>query len=127
MRTCAEYDANIQLYVDGELTGDECENLLSHVGKCTKCGQALKEAEVFSLRIRRARPSATAPESLRVAVMQAIQHAERPRIEPLVTPKRATPFSVWSAVAIAAVLTVGVGSAFMYQRHQQNKAGATED
>jgi anti-sigma factor RsiW len=124
VRTCAECEANIQLYIDGELTGEECEDFLSHVGKCVQCSQALKEAEALSLRVRSARPSVTAPNSLRVAVMRAIQNAERTRIEPGVTAKQTTPISAWSAAAIAAVLTLGVGSVFMYQRHQQNEAGA---
>jgi anti-sigma factor RsiW len=123
MRTCAECEANIQLYVDGELAGKECEDLLSHVGKCAQCSQALKEAEALSLRIRRARPLVTAPDSLRISVMRTIQDAERTGIEPPVTLKQRTPFGAWSAAAIAAVLTLVVGSVFLYQRHQQNEAG----
>ena len=78
----------------------------------------------MSLRIRRARPLVTAPDSLRVAVTRAIEHGERTRIDPLATAKQTTPISAWSAAAIAAVLTLSVGSLLMYQRHQQNEAAA---
>ena len=123
MRTCAGCEVNIQLYVDGELIGEEREEFLFHVRNCIQCNRALHEAEAFSLRIRQARPLLTAPDTLRETVMRAMQRAERTpsKLQPALTTKSA--LSVWSSAAIAAMLTLTAGSLLVYQWHRQRDAG----
>jgi predicted anti-sigma-YlaC factor YlaD len=75
MKGCPEFEVSIQLYVDGELTGEEHDDLLFHVKSCSFCREAMQEAESFSQLIRAARPAVVAPDSLRAAVLRQMQQA----------------------------------------------------
>ncbi len=70
MSSCIDYYAKIQLYVDGELTQQEEEELLQHVADCAGCTQALQSAQSFAARLRSARPPVMASASLREAVLR---------------------------------------------------------
>jgi len=122
MSSCAEYYSEIQLYVDGELTKEECDELFSHLENCADCRNALKEAESRSSLIRAARPSVTAPESLRSAVLLKIREAQSTTSGPtLVKHKTRRSTRVWSLAGIAAALAlVAVGGLAFYGRVRAN-------
>ena len=120
MSSCSEHYARIQLYVDGELAKDEREYLFSHLENCAECQQFLEEAEAFSLRIRAARPSSSAPESLRSAVMSKMQETRgpaRPTVVPIKSPRT---IRLWPLTAVAAALAVFAVGLFAFHSHQQN-------
>ena len=125
MRACTKHDVEIQLYVDGELKGDECEDFLSHVANCAQCSQSVREAEAFSLRIRAARPLVAAPDSLRMTVMRAMQHTKHtPSESHFIPQKTSLSRRVWFLAAVTVVLGLVVGGTLVYQRDQRNNAGA---
>lgn len=117
MKRCTEYEVNIQLYVDGELTGEERDEFLSHVRNCTSCREAVEEAETFSQRIRAARPAVAASDSLRTAVLRQIEQAEAVRSGPRLVPR-----PLWSLTAAAAILILVAGSFLVSRRRQENQA-----
>jgi anti-sigma factor RsiW len=125
VRTCSEHDVEIQLYVDGELKGDECEDFLSHVANCAQCSQSVREAKAFSLQIRAARPLVAAPETLRMTVVRVMQDTKRTPSEPHVIPHQTSPSRrVWFLAAVTVVLGLVVGGTLVYQRDPQNNAGS---
>jgi anti-sigma factor RsiW len=123
MKTCTEYDANIQLYVDGELTGEERVEFLSHLENCPPCCQALREAESFSQQIRAARLAVTASASLRAAVLRQIQQAEAARNRPSLVPRRTPDRCLWSLTAAVGVLILVAGGLLVNRERQANQAG----
>lgn len=122
MSSCTEYCARIQLYVDGELAKEESEDLFFHLENCAECRQFLEEAEAYSSRIRAARPSITAPDSLRTAVLSKMQEARSaagPTLVPLKVPKAAR---FWPLTAVAAALVVVAISLFVLHGHRRGNA-----
>ena len=71
MSTHDEHIANILLYLDNELRGQELEYLLAHLGNCTDCRRLLEEERALSNLLHRTRPLYTAPESLRARIAAA--------------------------------------------------------
>ncbi|AXC13376.1 hypothetical protein ACPOL_4099 [Acidisarcina polymorpha] len=120
MNSCDEFYGNVQLYVDGELTPEEGEHLFSHMETCELCRQCLAEAEAYSSRIRAARPSLTAPDSLRASVLRRMQAAESQRARPMQAPRQRTSTSrLWSVGAIAALLAIFAASVLSYYQQRQ--------
>jgi anti-sigma factor (TIGR02949 family) len=125
MKGCAEYEISIQLYIDGELTGQEQDEFLSHVKNCPACREAMQEAEAFSRRIRAARPAAAAPASLRAAVSRQMQQVEAVRKRPHLLPAARPDRRLWSLTVAAAALILVVGGLLVNRRRQENQAETT--
>jgi anti-sigma factor RsiW len=122
MKGCAEHELSIQLYIDGELTGEEQAEFLSHVKNCPACREAMQEAEAFSRRIRAARPAVTASASLRAAVSRQMQQAEAVRKRPHLLPSARPHRQMWSVTAAAAILILVVSGLLVNRRQQENQA-----
>lgn len=120
MSSCSEYHARIQLYIDGELAKDEREYLFFHLENCAPCRQFLDETEAFSSRIRAARPSASAPDSLRSSVMSKMQEAHSHALPTLVPSKSPKATRLWPITAVAAALAAVAIGLFVFHGRQQN-------
>jgi mycothiol system anti-sigma-R factor len=66
-----EHRANILLYLDNELRGQDIENFLAHLDNCADCRKLLEEERALSNLLHRTRPLYTAPESLRARIAVA--------------------------------------------------------
>ena len=73
MKGCDSYDATIQLYLDHELTGQDLENFRAHLEECEACRTELEAQARLSALLHRSRPLYSAPDTLRVRVMQAAE------------------------------------------------------
>jgi anti-sigma factor RsiW len=122
MKGCAECDTIIQLCIDGELSGEERDEFLSHVKSCSACREAMREAEAFSRRIRAARPAVAASPSLRAAVSRQMQQVEAVQKGPHLLPAARPDRRLWSLAAAAAVLILLVGGLLVSRRRQENQA-----
>jgi anti-sigma factor (TIGR02949 family) len=80
MTGCDDYGANIQLFLDRELSGRELEVFRVHLEDCETCRADLEAAEELSHLLRRSRPLYAAPDALRRQVMQTTE------LVPLSTP-----------------------------------------
>lgn len=67
-----EQSANIPLYHDGELTGQDLEDFLKHLAGCPDCELQLEEEQSLSNLLRRSRLLYAAPEALRSRVVAAV-------------------------------------------------------
>lgn len=123
MTNCAENQIRIQLFVDGELSPSEVQELLRHTETCADCEHALLEAENFARRIRAARPEAGAPESLRQRLRERLAEEQRREGIEAKPIARVSPWRSWVAFAMAAMLLVGIGSAFLLY-HRSNRPSA---
>jgi mycothiol system anti-sigma-R factor len=121
--SCTEYQANIQLYVDGELTGEELEEFRAHLARCTECRKAVQEEESFSRLIRAARPPVVAPESLRSAALKSIEQARVMQSGQEFVARRTRPiFRAWSMAAAAAIVLFVIASVAVLRQRRQNEA-----
>src|SRR5258708_20440814 len=73
MKGCDDYSANIQLYFDKELSGQDVEEFRAHIEECPVCRTELKAEEELSGLLHRSRPFYSAPDALRKRVMQAAE------------------------------------------------------
>jgi len=71
MKGCEDYSANIQLYVDKELRGQDLEEFRAHLETCAACEQELAAEEELSRLLHDTRPLYIAPQALRDRIMQA--------------------------------------------------------
>jgi mycothiol system anti-sigma-R factor len=71
MKSCDEYAANIQLYLDKELSGQELEEFRAHLTTCVSCREELAAEEELSSVLYRSRPLYSASDALRDRVRQA--------------------------------------------------------
>jgi len=71
MKSCDEYGANIQLYLDKELSGQELEEFRAHLATCASCREELATEEELSSLLYRSRPLYSASDELRARVRQA--------------------------------------------------------
>jgi anti-sigma factor (TIGR02949 family) len=75
---CREFEQLTPLFLDGELTDAEADELVAHAEGCTSCAETLEREQRFhSLLRQRLRPTAAPPE-LRRAVMQEMRRTRRP-------------------------------------------------
>jgi mycothiol system anti-sigma-R factor len=70
MTGCSDFGANVELYLDNELSGRELEEFRSHLEECETCRADLAIGEKLSDLLRRSRPLYYAPEALRDRVAQ---------------------------------------------------------
>lgn len=68
---CDENNANIQLYVDNELTGDALEAFQAHLETCPDCQKEVEAAKELLKMLHRSRPLYSAPDLLRDRIIQA--------------------------------------------------------
>ncbi len=66
-----EHRANILLYLDNELSGQDIEGFLAHLDNCADCRRLLEEERALSNLLHRTRPLYTAPEPLRTRIAAA--------------------------------------------------------
>jgi anti-sigma factor RsiW len=100
MNACEERIASIDLYLDGELRGDELEAFNRHLEECSSCRKELAERRRFIEQVRAARPLYTPSAKFRaemaalLAAPAPISRSERePRDARVIVRKRHTP--VW--------------------------------
>ena len=93
-----DYGVMIQLLVDDELAGLERESLISHIIDCPNCQKELKEAQVFSARVRSARPQVEAPEGLREKILSNVNNSSSQSIR-----------AYWRPLAAAAMFVIARG------------------
>jgi anti-sigma factor (TIGR02949 family) len=72
MKGCDDQRANIPLYLDHELSGQELEDFRLHLRECEHCSTELKMEQELSELLRRSKPLYTAPESLRARVASTL-------------------------------------------------------
>ena len=73
MSRCEEHTADILLYLDNALTGQELEDFRAHLAVCANCWERLEEELALSSLLRKARPLYLAPEALRARVAAAAE------------------------------------------------------
>ncbi len=137
MKGCDDYGANIQLYLDKELTGQDLEEFHAHLEECPACRNQLEAEEELSDLLHRSRPLYSAPDALRKRVMRAAElfpstatHAPvrlRKRIakvlgRPLQSARRLS----WPAL-VAAILLVAVGLLLVPGILRQSRANNYRD
>jgi len=89
MDPCLKHDADVQRYIDNELTGRKLESFLAHLKTCDKCRKRVEQERALSGILRKSRPLYSAPRDLRNRVAATLnQHLEsdlkpRPRREGL--------------------------------------------
>src|SRR5579872_2296838 len=72
---CAELFQS-QAFIDGELTGPEADAAERHIAGCPHCQAFCEEAAALSDQIRSYVPRYTAPDRLRLRVLEAISAAD---------------------------------------------------
>jgi mycothiol system anti-sigma-R factor len=76
MKDCGgDYGANIELYLDKELSGPELEEFRAHLEVCAACQAQLEEGEEFLRLLHRSRPLYHAPDALRDRVMRTMERS----------------------------------------------------
>ncbi len=73
MSNCNDCQMGIQRYVGEDLEPEQRDILFSHIKHCQSCRDFLEQERELSIRIRKARPSITAPDSLRSTVEQRVR------------------------------------------------------
>jgi anti-sigma factor RsiW len=73
MMGCNEYGANIQLFLDKELSGREIEEFRTHLKECETCGVEFEAIEELSHLLHQSRPLYAAPDALRRQVMRTTE------------------------------------------------------
>lgn len=125
--------ANIPLYLDHELSGQELEDFRFHLRDCDHCTTELATEQELSELLHRSKPLYTAPESLRIRVASTLaQQTLTPipvsrgwlrRIADVLVPSSISGSRLpnWRAVAVGLGLVV-VGFAFVPSVLQQVRA-----
>lgn len=111
MGSCNEYQAKIYPYLDNELTGEERADLESHLNTCAVCKREMEEVSAFTQRVRAARPSIAAPESLKDAVARKLHEAQMASpgsVFPSPVKRRSHVLS-WATTAAAAAILIVAG------------------
>ena len=118
MSHCEAYISRIDLYLDGELTGDELDIFNRHVSDCTSCQEMLSERRQFFEQIRAAGPLHVASPELRarVAALMAGQPGRAPalggQLEGISTKERGRSWFSWLGIRpIPAAVACGLAVA----------------
>jgi len=82
MSRCASYFSRIDLYLDGELRGEELQVFNDHVNECPSCRRELTERRRFLEQIRVARPLYTPSAEFRAEMAGLLASPVRPAIVP---------------------------------------------
>jgi len=121
MTGCDDYGANVQLFLDRELSGRELEEYRAHLEECETCRVDLEAAEELSHLLRRSRPLYSAPDALHRKVIQTTElfpsstpyappHLRKRVLKVLAQPLQTARRSVlrWPILVAAILLLVGV-------------------
>jgi anti-sigma factor RsiW len=121
MSSCDQYQVQILLYLDGELSGEEGVRFRKHLAVCDRCWKQIEEEQALSNLLHRSSPLYSAPDVLytRVAAVRAKEaHAVTPApearanliLQPPLKPSQniESPPLLWKS-AIAAVLAITLG------------------
>jgi mycothiol system anti-sigma-R factor len=99
MKGCDDYSATIQLYLDRELSGQDLEDFQAHLKECEACRTELEEHERLSALLQRSRPLYSAPDALRVRVMQGAESLPSTSTHPAVRLRKLIAPGVGVAIA----------------------------
>jgi anti-sigma factor RsiW len=105
-----DYNVMIQLMIDDELTGQEREDLISHLNICASCQKKLKEEQAFSERVRSARPQMAAPAALRQKILRNINSSSSRWTPDSVVQERSLVRAYWGQLAAAAMFLIAIGA-----------------
>jgi mycothiol system anti-sigma-R factor len=101
MKGCDDYSATIQIYLDGELSGQDLEDFPPHLKECDACRTELEAQERLSALLHRSRPLYSAPDALRARVMQAAESFNSTTsYAPVHVRRRIATASAWPLLAI---------------------------
>lgn len=109
MKGCDEFSTTIQLYFDRELCDGDFEDFCKHLKRCTACRVELDAEESLSALLRRSRPLYSAPDALRINVLNVLRSSAS-----FTNRMRA---STWIAFAAAILLVAGSLLAPALRRH----------
>jgi anti-sigma factor RsiW len=126
MKDHQDYKNTIQLLVDDEITGQEREDLLSHIESCADCRQIWEEERALSRQIRDSRPQIQVPAALRERIEKEIADFSKRESNSYsidsakAYSKKSSTYSYWKPLAAAAVFCIVVGGmlSFSYWRRQ---------
>jgi len=111
MSGCADWDARLQGFIDGELDAAHAAEVEAHLATCAACSAALEQASTLRTAIRAPSARVAAPDRLAVRLDAAVRAASAPQ-QPRAAGVRERAF--WGlggalvAVAACAVLAFGV-------------------
>jgi len=74
--TCAEFEAQVQAYVDGELSVEQTAGGDAHAAACEQCGALGRRERAYRLLLRR-QPREAAPAELRERIQAALRRERR--------------------------------------------------
>jgi anti-sigma factor (TIGR02949 family) len=94
--TCAEFEARLQAYVDGELSVEQTTTGDAHAADCGRCAALARRERAYRVLLRR-QPREEAPAELRERIRQDVRRETR----------RAQRYS-WPRVALATAVAVAV-------------------
>jgi anti-sigma factor RsiW len=102
----ADVEAQVDVYLDGELAESEAVELEAHLAGCASCARFRDDRLALRQAIAARMPRLEAPELLRARVRAAVREAAAPA-----RARRLSPFLAWRWLAFAASLAaVAVGS-----------------
>jgi len=128
--TCDPWSNKLDAYVDSELSGEEVENLESHLRMCSSCAaDALGRLQMKRLTQAAGMRHAPAPE-FRLRIEQSVHAQKRARSWFSWLPLSSAPPSrlrlTSALLAAAAVLVLMVGSFDLWLQHSQREHALTE-
>ena len=120
-----DYGVMIQLLIDDELTGQEREDLISHINDCARCQEELEEVQAFSARVRSARPQVEAPAALRETILSNMSNPINRSTSDALVQKRSAVRAYWRPLAAAAMflIAIGVVLSLSYLRRESRAMG----
>lgn len=106
MKDCGEYQREISLLIDGELSEPQKTGLLRHIGQCRECRRVYDAFNAISLSLS----AEEAPTSLKADVMSAIKDLN---VSPMPTAGQQKPkkFRASRIIALAACLALVIAAA----------------
>lgn len=106
MKDCGEYQREISLLIDGELSEPQKTGLLRHIGQCRECRRVYDAFNAISLSLS----AEEAPASLKADVMSAIKDLN---VSPMPTAGQQKPkkFRASRIIALAACLALVIAAA----------------
>jgi anti-sigma factor (TIGR02949 family) len=101
-----EFAAQVDAYLDEELTAGDAHDLEAHLARCPDCARLRDDRVALRAAIKAQLPTLEAPQALRQRVRAALRAAS-----PAVAPRRFSDWVRWRPLALAAsVALVAVGS-----------------
>lgn len=105
MTNCPHFCVQLNLYLDGELDGDEIEAIEAHLGQCRSCREVFNRERRFRESIQRTADLYVAPEELRNEITSMLESSKRNDAD---KPRRGLMSWLYAGIA-ASVATLLVG------------------